>query len=319
MKYFDTIYRGFQYYREQTKKDKDCINSRIEVKQSNTNLDLLTCKKLNITIQEDWIIEIEEGIRHISEAVGQERQFIRTNGDVIPIEKVKRVSKASIVHLARHSELITKMPEEGGILIPDKVYMEEKLSDYTVYENRFLYTLLIYLQKFVNMRLEKILEAINTYQGNLYLNKSFQNKTHNFSFELKFNEERFDVLNNAVDEKTFILIERLDMISREIISLLGCNLMKEVSKSPLVKPPLVKTNVLKGNKNFKAAVVLYDFINVFESDGYLIEELEEKIDFNNEISDEYAELVSMTSLLTYKFGNHLSNSLKNEFDRYQEE
>ncbi len=314
MKYFNKMYRAFNSYRLETKKDKNCINGRIEIKQSNVNLDFLSSKKLNITIEEDWISKIEDGIRHISEAVAQERQFIRTNGDVVPIEKVKRVSRASIVHLARHSELITKMPKEGEILTPDKVYMEEKLSDFTVYENRFLYTLLVYLQQFVNMRLEKINEVIRTYEGNLTLNKNIENKTHNMSFELTFKEERFDVFNNNISENTLNLIDRLEMISRGIISLLSCNLMKEVSKAPLVKPPLVKTNVLKGNKNFKAAVILYDFINAYNEDGYVVEEIIENFDFNTEIADEYAELVSLTSFLTYKFGNNLTAKLKNDFD-----
>ncbi len=318
MKYFNTLHKGFHQYRLKTRKDKDCINSRIEVKQSSPE-EYLICKKLNIVIEEDWINEIEEGLRHVAEAVNQERQFIKTNGDVVPIEKVKRVSKASIVHLARHSELITKMPEEGEILIPDKVYMEEKLSDYTVYENRFLYTLLIYLQQFVNMRLDQINEVINTYSGQLYLNKTVENKTHKMSIEIKFNEERYDTLNEKISKETFDLIERLDMISREIISLLACNLMKEVSKAPLVKPPLVKTNVLKGNKNFKAAVLLYDFINAFDRNGYKIDLVTEEFEFNNEIADEYSELVCLTSLLTYKFGNHLTQSFKNTLELEEEE
>lgn len=318
MKYFNTLHRGFHHYRLKTRKDKDCLNARIEARQVNEE-DYLICKKLNIIIEEDWINEIEEGLRHVVEAVGQERQFIKTNGDVVPIEKVKRVSKASIVHLAKHSDLITKLPEEGSILIPDKIYMEEKLSDYTVYENRFLYTLLVYLQQFVNMRLNQINEVINTYSGQLSLNKKIESKSHKVSFELKFNEERYDTLNENVTKETFDLIERLDMISREIISLLSCNLMKEVSKAPLVKPPLVKTNVLKGNKNFKAAVLLYDFINAFDRNGYKIDVVSEEFEFNNEIADEYSELVCLTSLITYKFGNHLTYKFKNVLDQEEQE
>ncbi len=320
MKHFSIVNRGYSYYRVHTKKDKECVNLRNEIKQSNNKLDMLTSTKLNIKIEDDWIIEIEEGIRHIAEAVGQERQFIATTGEVIPIEKVKRVSKASIVHLAKHSDLISRLPEEGEILIPDKVYMEEKVSDYAVYENRFLFTLLTYLQQFVNMRLEKINETIRTYKGSLSLNKNVQNKNYNFSFELSYKEERYDILNSMVDEDTKALINRLDMISREIISLLACPLMKDVSKAPLVSTPLVKTNVLKNNKNFKAAVLLFDFINNCEKDGYEITEVNDSFTpFNNDISDDYAELVKLTSFITYKNSNRLNDSFKKEIEIYEQE
>ncbi len=320
MKHFSIINRGYSYYRTHTRKERDCLNLRNEIKQSNVKLDNLCSTKLNIKIEEDWIIEIEEGIRHIAEAVGQERQFIATTGEVIPIEKVKRVSKASIVHLAKHSDLISRLPEEGEILIPDKVYMEEKISDFTVYENRFLYTLLVYLQQFVNMRLEKINETIRTYRGSLSLNKEVVSKNYNFTLELTFKEERFDILNNLVDKETNDLIDRLEMIAREIISLLACPLMKDVSKAPLVKPPLVKTNVLKNNKNFKAAVLLYDYINACTKDGYAIEEINDEFSpFNNEISDDYAELLHLTSFMTYKHGTRQSDVLKKEFENYEED
>ncbi len=316
--YFTTLYRAFQKQRQETRKDKDCSNLRQDIRNADLELSSLTTTKLNIKIDEKWILEVEEGIRHISEAVNQERQFIRTSGDVVPIEKVKRVSVASIVHLARHSELITKMPEEGEILIPDKVYMEEKLSDYTVYENRFLYTLLIYLEQFVNMRLDKIKETINTYQSNLNINKKVESKYSTMNLELSFFEERRDTINNLVTNDTLAFIDRLEMVSRELISLLSCNLMKEVSKSPLVKPPLVKTNILKNNKNFKAAVLLYDFINIYNEDGYVIEEIKEIINpFSIDIADEYAEIISCLSMLTYKNSNKLNADFKKELEVYE--
>ena len=53
--------------------------------------------------------------------------------------------------------MITHVPEEeGDNIVPDKLYMVEKLSDYAVYENRFLFMLLSYLRDFIQYRLEKI-------------------------------------------------------------------------------------------------------------------------------------------------------------------
>ena len=58
-------------------------------------------------VDEDWIVAIEEGLVHIERAIKEERQFITSNGEVVPIEKVKQVSRESVQHLARHSNLIS--------------------------------------------------------------------------------------------------------------------------------------------------------------------------------------------------------------------
>ena len=44
---------------------------------------------------------MEKGLVHIEKAIKEERQFIRSNGEVLPIEKIKHVSKESIEHLAK--------------------------------------------------------------------------------------------------------------------------------------------------------------------------------------------------------------------------
>ena len=110
----------------------------------------------------------------MEKAIAEERQFIRNNGEVVPIEKVKRVSRDSVEHLSRHSNLITKK-STGDNLIPEQLYTVERLNDYAVYENRFLYMLLTYLNEFIGMRYMRILDLTNTYQGSLDLEKNSGN------------------------------------------------------------------------------------------------------------------------------------------------
>ena len=58
-------------------------------------------------VDESWIERIEQGMNFVGKAIDEERRFIRVNGEVQPIEKVRKVSKESVQHLARHSDLIT--------------------------------------------------------------------------------------------------------------------------------------------------------------------------------------------------------------------
>ena len=137
----DIYYRAIRKYREITNSFDSCKNDRDELSLNNNDKDFFDTTKYLCHIEEDWILEIEKGLPFIEKAIVEERQFIRTDGEIVPIEKIKRISRSSVEHLAKHSEYITHTPKDGNI-IPDKLFMSEKLSDYAVYENRFLYLLL---------------------------------------------------------------------------------------------------------------------------------------------------------------------------------
>ena len=138
----DARYRAWLAYRKLTAEQRECRRDALALAEAEGG-DALTVTRVECTVDEAWIRAIEAGLVHIEKAIREDRQFIYSNGEVIPIEKVKHVSKDSVEHLARHAELITREPE-GEDIIPDKLYTVERLSDYAVYENRFLYMLLCY-------------------------------------------------------------------------------------------------------------------------------------------------------------------------------
>ena len=136
----DAYYRGLLAYKKLTAEQRDCLRDSRAFTEAEGE-ERVTVTRAVCIVDEAWIKAIEAGLIHIEKAIKEERQFIYSNGEVIPIEKVKHVSKDSVEHLARHSSLITRIPE-GPDLIPDQLYTVERLSDYAVYENRFLYMLL---------------------------------------------------------------------------------------------------------------------------------------------------------------------------------
>ncbi len=316
MNQLDIYYRAFADYRKQTLDVRECIRQRKTFRNNGVEFDKLEAVKYLCTIKEDWVKAIEEGLVHIEKAVGEERQFIRTNGEIVPIEKVKKVSKSSVEHLAKHSNLITHIPENpSDTIIPDQLYIVEKLSDYAVYENRFLYMLLCYLRDFIDLRLDKILGYRMKYILNMNLTKNVSSDKRMISYETKFYEERTDNPYPLPDNLSTQMLNRIESCQRVVLALLNTPLMAEVSKTPMVKPPIVKTNVLKMNNNFKNALALYDYIASYKGDGFEIEEV--KIDltpFNDFIGDEIAEMINLTCFLTYKYGNDLEKSLKESYE-----
>lgn len=316
----DIYYRALNEYRKHTKEERDLEAFRRAVSSSDTAGDRIEIIKTNCIIEEDWIQAIEKGLVHVEKALAEERQFIRSNGEVVPIEKVKQVSKDSVDHLARHSNLLTRMPEKGKGIIPDGLYTVERLADYAVYENRFLYMMLCFLRDFISFRYEKIVELTNTYDGSLEIKKNVHRGGRSTVFEIKLKDkiknDWYLKEHNPVKDK----IERIDLILKTVIAFLNTPLMEFVAKSPMLKPPITETNVLRMNKNFKGAKELYYFISSYDKAGYSVERKTEVISpFDEDTADEFAEVLALTSFLTYEHGLGIENELKASFEKQERE
>ena len=315
MNILDIYYRAFKEYRKETAKNTLCEKDRKTLTRSNTDDDKLNTIKYLCVIDNEWVKNIEEGLEFVEKAVQEERQFIRVNGEVVPIEKVKRISKDSVEHLAKHSEMITHVPEdEDENVIPDKLYMVEKLSDYAVYENRFLYMLLSYLRDFIQYRLEKIETLRRTYISDLSVSKKVKTKKRVFTLEATIHEERLDNPFPIVDTASAAIIKRIENCQSIVSMLLNTDLMVQVAKTPMIKPPIVKTNVLKMNNNFKKALALYDYIASYKGEGFTYEEI--KTDFapySEKLADELADSFLLSAFTAYKVGNGIEDLLETEY------
>ena len=319
MKQLDRLYRGLIDYRKQTVGDYDCDTWRASIANANAQDDFVELERKICTVESDWIDEIEKGLTFIEKAIREERQFIRSNGEIVPIEKVKRVDKESVAHLARHSDLLTRKPEEGQDIIPDQLYTVERLSDFAVYENRFLYMLLCYLRDFITLRYDKIVELTTTYNGSLFLCKTLTHRKQKLQCEIKLTEKRKNdeylrEYNEAKKE-----IARIDLLLKAVIHYLSTPLMEEVGKTPMLKPPITKTNVLKMNQNFKACMALYEYVTAYTKPGYTVEDVHKKINpFPEKIADEFAEATSLLSFLTYEHSLGIEDLLREEYNKEEE-
>ena len=313
MNQLDVYYRALLEYRALTQKDRDTARLARAIAGSNTGSDKITVTRRLCQIDEEWVTEIEKGLVFIDKAIREERQFIYSNGEVMPIEKVKTVSRESVVHLAKHSELITRI-HEGEDIVPDKIYTVERLNDYTVYENRFLYMLLCYLRDFVTLRYNKILDATNRYEGKLDLNKEVMLGKQTLKYTVSLEEIRKDDKFLREHNEAKATIDRMDLILKTILALLSTPLMEYQSKAPMLRPPITKTNVLRMDNDFKGAVSLYDFIVSYDKPGYTITEEVKRIGpFSDDLGEEMAEAGAMMSFLVYEYGLGIKSDLKKEY------
>lgn len=319
MNKIDVYHRAFKSYRKETKERKDCLTDLALIKEAQAKNDILEATKYLCIVDEEWVQRIEAGLVFVEKALAEERQFIRSDGEIVPIEKVKKISRSSVEHLARHSNMITHVPEEGNDLVPDKIYMVEKLSDYAVYENRFLFMLLSYLHEFIMYRLEKIEKISATYDSLLEINKDVSFNNQKIKYEVKITDHRENNPYSIKDEKSASIVQRIRDCDQIINAMLNTDLMVQVAKSPMIKPPITKTNVLKMNNNFKNALALYDYVASYSGLGFETEEVKRVFhplnDFN---ASEIAEALNLTSFISYKIGNEIEDVLNTAYEEEEE-
>lgn len=316
MNIYDLYYRALVDYRKITKESQEATTYRSIAASVGTENDRIEIIRSVCKIDEEWVNQIESGLVYIEKAIAEQRQFIQSNGEVMPIEKIKHVSKESVEHLAKHTNLVDRIPEEGEPLIPSSLYSVERFSDFAVYENRFLYLVLTYLRSFIQDRYEKILERTNTYRGKLKMKKtiSFHGETLEYSCDL--NETRLNDQYLSTHNKSKEIIDRINNCLIGVEALLATPLMEEVAKVPMIKPPITRTNVLKMNHNFKNALALYSFITDYQGDGYTItEETKVLTPFGDDAGDEFSEVIFLSAFLTYEHGLDIKKLYKSAYEK----
>ena len=313
MNHLDVYYRALTTYRALTREDRDCTALRRALAQTDSQNDRIIVTRNTCTVDEDWIIAIEKGLIYIEKAIKEERQFIYSQGQVEPIEKVKHITKESVVHLAKHSNLITK-EQEGDEIIPDQLYNVERLNDYAVYENRFLYMLLCYLRDFVSIRYNKILDLTNKYDGVLTVNKEIVLPNRKISYSVDIHDEKRNDKYLRDHNPARNVIDRIDLILKTILSFLATPLMEIAGKAAKLKPPITKTNILKMDNNFKGAVALYDYIIAYDKPGFVSQEYTtEFAPFGEVLGDEVSEAGSLMLFLMYEYGLGINDELKQSY------
>ena len=316
MSQFDLFYRAYESYKKEFEKNRDNILfKKANYAPMNKN-DYISSIKVECKVEEDWINIIERGVYYIAKAIKEDRQFIRNEGDVLPIEKIRRVSKDSITDLSKHSNYITRKPEEGANIIPEKLLMINRENDYAIYENRVIYTVLLYLKEFVGSRVDTLTKVLNKYEGKCHINKALETGDRKLEFQLDFTDVRANddiaIKNNKYQE----LIQRLTGIYNDVIVLLSTNLMMEMAKHPTVSRPIIKTNVLKMNTNFKESLACFDYVCAYEGLGFELNVYEDVITpLTKDQQDSFADIMLLSTFLTYAFNNKLEAQLGKQYEK----
>lgn len=226
--------------------------------------------RLHKEVDEDWIAAIEAALPALHQCVMNPRKFIEEEREVVNIAMARNITTESIRHLTQHADLIDKYDDEDGTVIPNRILNVFKEESLNIYENRFICTLVGELQHFVNRRYNVIFENSKNELGSFFeLESRIDNYTETVDYKIRVNirDKQTDVDNERENEDIFA---RLDKIHRHVNGLATTDFINQMRQFPAVRHPIVKTNVIAKNSNYKKCHELWNFIYSYDKVGYKV-------------------------------------------------
>lgn len=271
MENFDKYYRSYKYMEKllQTDFTHNYLNQNFE--DNDKGQDVLSGKVNEKVIDMEWVTAIEDTLDYMERAIDEQRRFIKENQEVYRIDKAKIINKDSVKHLSQHTNFIAKV--EGDKVTPNKVLTIEREESFEIYENRFLITLIRLANQFVNDKYRKMADApTDTFdkvqmKRDLVLNN--QKVTFNVEYSNEIKDARADDL-NVQDYEKLSDFDRVRRIREKLNSFLNTPMMREIANCVPVRPPILHTNLMMKNPNFKACLDLYNYLNAYKKPGYEI-------------------------------------------------
>ena len=138
------------------------------------------------------------------------------------------------------------------------------------------------------------------------------------SFNSKFNiceddvDVKIDVVvkrdldNKTINEKNYILLDRVEKLSKLIDGLKGSQFMQLMKNTKVVRPPIMKTNVILKNPDFRNAYTLWLFLDKYTTLGYDVQIGEKDL----ELDSSYRKYVD--ELVMVNYATILANQIKRD-------
>ena len=296
----------FDVYNKATDLNKeeflDAIDSKLEVKN----------KFRKVIYDYSWLEKMEDTMYYLDNIMRNPKKFIINEEEVVKIEKARKVTVESIRHLTQHTSYIQEFDQKSGEVKPSKILNINKEEDYDMYENRFIYTLLVNMKMFI-ARVSG--DCING--SNMVSNKNIK-----YSAVTKINSEKvgIDINLNATDTKGLnpssknglSIAQRIDKVNLQIANCMNSDLIKKLEKAHVtfVRSPIKRTNVILKNPNFQKAMELWTFLESYDFNNVI----EENVDDEYEDVSTFRDTMNDSFLLDYLVMNEMLNNGNSKYD-----
>lgn len=247
----------------------------------------------------DWLDEIEKACPFIDIIVRIPKIALIREEEVVKIEKSKKITVASVKDLTKHTHYINKVDKKTDSVEPKKILDVRSEETFNIYENRFLYTLINDMDKFIYEK-EKLLDNFAV-RDNKSLEYTASTVTTNekVNVEVKVVSESLPTskVDNDIKEELKSIKARLKRVKEYIGSWQKSEMIKSLEKAHVsfIKPPIKKTNLILKNPNFRIAVTLWEYLNNYDYE----DRDEEKDNIDNDGNDILKGFLDHSFLIDY--------------------
>lgn len=289
------LYLEYKDYLASATSDNEFYSEMDTAINSGTNSYSLFNRYFDKKIDLKWVEEIEACIIPLDNIIRVPRKFIVQEEEIVPIERARKITNESIRHLAQHTNMIAKV--EGDDVTPNQILNVFREESYEVYENRFVFTLMQNLVRFIDVRYNVLFNiSDDDNMASLKMESDFTRGREKIQYKLEVSAQSAgsEIEGEAGPEgENATAFQRIERVKRIINEYANSSFMKELRNCVPVRPPIMRTNAIQKNPNFKACLKLWQFIQSYNELGYEITVKES----NDMVSAEYMnELNRMTAL-----------------------
>ena len=289
------LYLEYKDYLASATTDNEFYDEMDTAINSGTNSYSLFNRYFDKKIDLKWVEEIEACIIPLDNIIRVPRKFIVQEEEIVPIERARKITNESIRHLAQHTNMIAKV--EGDDVTPNQILNVFREESYEVYENRFVFTLMQNLVRFIDVRYNVLFNiSDDDNMASLKMESDFTRGREKIQYKLEVSAQSAgsDIGGEAGPEgENATAFQRIERVKRIINEYANSSFMKELRNCVPVRPPIMRTNAIQKNPNFRACLKLWQFIQSYNELGYEITVKES----NDMVSAEYMnELNRMTAM-----------------------
>ncbi len=262
---------------------------------------------------EEWIKTLESYFPSIDKITNTPKTGIRYEQEIVPVEKAKKINSESVRHLASHTHFVKEV-RDGNYVIPKKILTSYAEQEFSIYENRFIKTLIDRLFVFVNNRYNVIKDNVLSSSKN-HVNISSDFNINNASVNINVDVVIKKTINSQNEKNNLYLLKRVEKLNRMIMAYKNSELYKKLINAPKVNPPIMQTNIIMKNPDFKNCYMLWLFLDKYNKLAYdlIVKEKNKKIDKKIEHG------FDQTAMLAYLSSEANESVRKTKFDGKSDE
>jgi len=251
-------------------------------------------RKLDMQVDMTWVEIIEETMGAFFEVSRNPRVVITQEELITNVVQARKIDSQVVRHLCAHSYLVDAIDEHNDVK-PSKVLNIFREETWNTYENRFVYTLIVKAYDFVAKRYRDMSQYMNDEFGaTLFIDTTGNSDLETFRIKSEMKINQTDSIMDQSDKQGSVF-NRIKTLYEQLNSLMNSKFAKEMSKYSKVYPPLVMTNAIKKNPNYKKCHKLWNFLLAYMDVGYTVQ----IIDQNPEINQKFEEDIYDNIMFNY--------------------